>query len=97
MRELFAKKVPLVGAHRGASHYYPENTMLSFKKALELGADYVELDVHLTKDEVPVVMHDSKLERTTNGKGNIRDYTIDELKQLEAGLEMNFPGWKYRL
>ncbi|WP_445487654.1 glycerophosphodiester phosphodiesterase [Niallia sp. 03133] len=86
MRELFqSNKNSLVGAHRGASQYYPENTMLSFHKALELGADYIELDVHLTKDEVPVVIHDSTLERTTDGKGKIRDYTMEELKRFDAG------------
>lgn len=86
MRELFnTQEFPFVGAHRGASKYCPENTMPSFKKALELGTDYIELDVHLSKDEVPVVMHDSRLERTSNGKGRLRDYTVEELKELDAG------------
>ncbi|NGP45538.1 glycerophosphodiester phosphodiesterase [Bacillaceae bacterium SIJ1] len=86
MREIFqAKQSPLVGAHRGASHYYPENTMLSFQKAVELGADYIELDVHLTKDNIPVIMHDANLERTSDGKGRIKDFTVEELKQLDVG------------
>ncbi|MCP1136201.1 glycerophosphodiester phosphodiesterase [Paenibacillus polysaccharolyticus] len=86
MRELFVSKgFPLVGAHRGASQYYPENTMLAYQKAYDMGADYIELDVHLSKDEVPVIMHDATLERTSNGTGKLRDYTVDQLKQLDVG------------
>lgn len=71
-------------AHRGASFYAPENTLPSFELALEQGADGVELDVHFSKDGELVVMHDERVDRTTNGKGFIKDFTLDELKALDA-------------
>jgi len=72
-------------AHRGASAYYPENTMLSFGKALEMGATGIETDVQLTKDGVLVLIHDETLNRTTNGEGLVKDYTYKELSELDAG------------
>lgn len=72
-------------AHRGASFYAPENTMSAFELAHQMKADMIELDVLLSKDNVPVVLHDSFLEGTTNGKGLVKDHTLDELKQLDAG------------
>lgn len=74
-------------AHRGASKVAPENTLSSVRKALELSSDYVEVDVHLTQDEVPVVIHDSFPERTTNSKSGKRvtEMTLAELKTLDAG------------
>lgn len=71
-------------AHRGYSGRYPENTMLAFKKAVEAGCDEIELDVHLTKDDVLVVFHDEKIDRTTDGTGLIKDYTYEELKKFNA-------------
>ncbi|AEV28784.1 glycerophosphoryl diester phosphodiesterase [Sphaerochaeta pleomorpha str. Grapes] len=71
--------------HRGFSGRYPENTMLSFKKAYEVGCDGIELDVHLSKDGQLVVIHDEMLDRTTNAKGFVRDYTLSELRQIHAG------------
>ncbi|MBQ1892757.1 MAG: glycerophosphodiester phosphodiesterase [Clostridia bacterium] len=71
-------------AHRGASFYAPENTMPSFELALEQGADGVELDVHFSKDGELVVMHDERVDRTTDGKGFIKDFTLAELKALDA-------------
>lgn len=71
--------------HRGAKGYSPENTLASFKKALELGVDVIELDVYLSKDNHLVIMHDKTVNRTTNGKGNIADKTLAELKKLDAG------------
>lgn len=71
-------------AHRGFSGKYPENTMLAFKKAIELGCDGIELDVQLSKDGEVMIMHDEKLERTTNGKGYLKDYTSSELKKFNA-------------
>ena len=62
-------------AHRGASAQYPENTMLAFRRAIEQGVDALELDVHLTADDELVIIHDSTLERTTNGYGNVRDHS----------------------
>jgi glycerophosphoryl diester phosphodiesterase len=72
-------------AHRGASGYYPENTMASFEGAVELESDMIELDVALSKDGVPVVIHDAELKRTTNGRGPVSSYTLQELKKLDAG------------
>lgn len=72
-------------AHRGASAYYPENTMISFEGAIARGADMVELDVQLSRDGEVVVFHDEKLSRCTNGKGKISDYKLVELKKLDAG------------
>jgi glycerophosphoryl diester phosphodiesterase len=72
-------------AHRGASAYYPENTIASFQGAISMGADMVELDVQLTKDGEVVVFHDEKITRCTNGKGRIVDHTLIELKALDAG------------
>lgn len=71
-------------AHRGFSGKYPENTMLAFSKAIEIGADGIELDVQLTKDNVPIIIHDEKIDRTTNGTGFVVDYTYEELKQFDA-------------
>jgi glycerophosphoryl diester phosphodiesterase len=71
--------------HRGASAYEPENTLLAFKKALELGADAVELDVRATRDGELVVMHDHKLDRTTNGKGFVKNFSLKEIQRLDAG------------
>ena len=71
-------------AHRGFSGKYPENTMLSFKKAVEAGCDEIELDVQLTKDNVLVVIHDENIKRTTDGEGLVRKYTFEELRQFNA-------------
>ena len=68
--------------HRGARAYEPENTLRSFKKALELGVDAVELDVRKAKDGEIVVMHDAKVDRTTSGKGLVSELTLKEIKQL---------------
>ncbi|WP_080846945.1 glycerophosphodiester phosphodiesterase [Cytobacillus gottheilii] len=72
-------------AHRGASGYCPENTLAAFDMAVEMKADYIELDLQLSKDGEIVVIHDLKLDRTTNGKGRVIDYTYEELRQLDAG------------
>lgn len=76
---------PAVIAHRGASGEAPENTLAAFRRALELGADAVELDVHLSADGVPVVIHESLLDRTTDGRGLVKDYPLDALRRLDAG------------
>ncbi|HEX8270041.1 MAG TPA: glycerophosphodiester phosphodiesterase family protein [Flavobacterium sp.] len=68
--------------HRGAEGYEPENTMTSFRKAIELGADGIELDVHLSADGHVVVIHDHTLERTTNGNGAVSDLSLQQLKLL---------------
>lgn len=74
----------LVIAHRGASGYAPENTMESFRLAVQMGADGIELDVHLSADDQLVVIHDETVDRTTNGKGRVRDMTLAQLQQLDA-------------
>jgi len=75
-----------VFAHRGASTRLPENTLEAFSAAVELGADGIELDVHLTKDGEIVVAHDEQLERVSNGTGHINDHTLKELKALDFGM-----------
>lgn len=67
-------------AHRGASAAEPENTMAAFRKAIELGSDGIELDVHLSKDGEIVVTHDETLERVSDGKGRVVDYTLEQLR-----------------
>lgn len=71
-------------AHRGFSGKYPENTMLAFEKAIEAGCDGIEFDVQLTKDGIPVIIHDETIDRTTNGTGYVCDYTYEELSKFDA-------------
>ncbi|MCA1011981.1 glycerophosphodiester phosphodiesterase [Halobacillus halophilus] len=72
-------------AHRGASGYAPENTMAAFEQAFEMKADMFELDVQMSKDGELVVIHDTKVDRTTDGAGKVKDLTYDELQELDAG------------
>ncbi|SHF58753.1 glycerophosphodiester phosphodiesterase [Ornithinibacillus halophilus] len=72
-------------AHRGASKFAPENTMPAFQLAYEMNAEGIETDVQLTKDNVPVLIHDEHVKRTTNGVGYIKDLKYEQLKQLDAG------------
>ncbi|WP_343705334.1 glycerophosphodiester phosphodiesterase family protein [Flavobacterium sp.] len=69
-------------AHRGAKAYEPENTLQAFQKALDLNSDGIELDVHLSSDEHIIVIHDETIDRTTNGKGLVNDFTLAELKSF---------------
>ena len=80
---------PLIVAHRGASAYAPENTIAAFKKAIEAGAEGVEFDVRLSKDGVPVVIHDATLARTTGINGRVAEVTADRLLHLDAGSWFN--------
>lgn len=75
-------KKPLIWAHRGASAYAPENTLPSFQKAISLNADGVELDVQLTKDGEMVVLHDEEINRTSDHRGYVKDFTLAELKKM---------------
>jgi glycerophosphoryl diester phosphodiesterase len=77
---------PWVIAHRGASGHAPENSMAAFERAVQLGAPFIETDLHLTRDARFVAIHDATLERTTNGRGNVHDFTLHELRRLDAGL-----------
>ena len=76
---------PWIWAHRGASGHAPENTMEAFRLAQEMGADGVEIDVYFSKDGEIVICHDSKIDRTSNGQGEIEEYTLAELKQFDFG------------
>ena len=80
-----SQPIPLIIAHRGDVTNAPENTIPAFTKALELGADGIELDVRLTKDEKLVVFHDRRLERTSSGSGPVNHRTQDEVRALDAG------------
>lgn len=85
LSELKTAKRLLIIAHRGYRAKYPENTLVAFEEAIDAGADMIELDVLLTKDRKMVVIHDESLDRTTNAQGTVRDYTLSELKTLDAG------------
>jgi glycerophosphoryl diester phosphodiesterase len=76
---------PAVIAHRGLSAEAPENTLAAFRLAAKRGLSWIETDVRLSKDGVPMVFHDARLNRTTNGKGPFRHFTATELQQLDAG------------
>src|SRR5260370_42619921 len=75
----------LLGGHRGNADECPENTLASFRSAIELDVDVIECDVHLSDDGGLAVIHDHLLDRTTDGSGLVRDYTMAELKRFDAG------------
>ena len=83
------KKI-IVEGHRGYAAMYPENTLISFKAALELGVDAFEFDVWLTADKVPVIMHDGNAKRTCGVDRHVRDMTLAEVKELDAGYAEKF-------
>lgn len=72
-------------AHRGASGHAPENTLAAFRRAVALGATFIETDLHLSRDAHFVAIHDETLERTTNGRGAVHDHTLADLRRLDAG------------
>lgn len=76
---------PLVFAHQGAENLWPSNTMFAFQHAAAMGVDVLDTDMHMTKDGALVLMHDETVDRTTDGAGAIRDLTLDEVRQLDAG------------
>lgn len=80
-----SEKNVLVVGHRGARALYPENTMVSFREAISLGVDGIEMDVNISKDGQLMVIHDNMVDRTTNGIGMVADFSLKELKQLDAG------------
>lgn len=77
-----------VFAHRGFSAEYPENTLIAFQAAVDAGADGIELDVHMAGDGTLVVIHDDRVDRTTNGRGCVAELSVTELKRLQAGAEL---------
>lgn len=78
-------RAPWIIAHRGASGHAPENTFAAFERAVQLGAGFIETDLQLTRDARFVAIHDATLERTTNGRGAVRDHTLAQLRELDAG------------
>lgn len=74
-----------VAAHRGFSEKYPENTIPAFQAAIDLNVDQLEIDIRVTKDDQLVIIHDAAVDRTTNGTGKVCDYTLEELRRLDAG------------
>jgi glycerophosphoryl diester phosphodiesterase len=76
---------PWIIGHRGASGHAPENTLASFRRAVELGARFIETDLRLSHDAQFVAMHDATLDRTSNGRGLVRDFTLAQLRELDAG------------
>src|ERR1051325_5675034 len=85
---------PLVIAHQGGDGIRPGDTMLAFENATQIGADVLEMDAHITKDSQIVLMHDEKVDRTTNGKGLIEDLTLAQLKKLDAAYGWSNDGGK---
>jgi glycerophosphoryl diester phosphodiesterase len=81
----------MIIGHRGAAGYEPENTLLSFRKAIDIGVYWVEFDLHRSADGHLMVIHDDTVDRTTNGHGKVRDMTLDELKRLDAGKGQQIP------
>lgn len=86
--------MPKIIAHRGVSAHAPENTMAAFQLALDMGADGIELDAMLSKEGEIVVIHDDRVDRTTNGTGAVRDLTLAELQSLDAGGGERIPSLK---
>ena len=78
-------KLPQIIAHRGDSGLAPENTRPAIERAIEIGVDIVEVDVRMTKDGVPVLLHFERLEHTTSGNGLLADHTWEEIQRLDAG------------
>ena len=86
LEELKTTNKIIVAGHRGYSGRFPENSLLAFREAAEVGCDVIEVDVTLSKDEIPVISHDDHLERISNGEGMIADYTCKELKEFDFGI-----------
>ena len=81
----------ILTGHRGAAALEPENTLLSMQKAIDLSVDQIEIDVHLTSDQHLVVIHDTTVDRTTDGQGAVADFTLEKIKQLDAGKGERIP------
>ena len=77
--------LPPIMGHRGAAGHAPENTLAGFNAAARLGVSWVEFDVHLSSDRIPVLLHDDTLDRTTDGEGPVDDLTAEVLTSLDAG------------
>jgi glycerophosphoryl diester phosphodiesterase len=90
---------PIIFAHRGDLAHAPENTLPSFSQAIQKGADGVELDAKLTADGHVIVIHDTTVDRTTNGSGKVASFTLDDIRKLDAGkwFDEKFSGTKVPL
>jgi len=88
---LYRLPSPVIFAHRGASAYAPENTLAAFNLAHQQGANAIELDVKLSADGIPVVIHDTTVDRTTNGSGRVADLELATLQKLDAGEGQQIP------
>jgi len=95
MKKPFFDKPARIFAHRGNSKEYPENTALAFEKAIELGADVIETDAHITKDGYVVIAHDEELSNITDGNGKIGELPLLQIKQLDAGYNFTQDGETY--
>ena len=83
-----------VWAHRGASGHAPENTLPAFELAYTMGADGIELDVQMTKEGIPVVIHDERIDRVSDGNGYVQDFTLEELKTFNVNKNFSAFGEK---
>jgi glycerophosphoryl diester phosphodiesterase len=92
IRPFLQASYPLAFAHRGGAKLWPENTMVAFQGAVDLGYQYLETDLHATRDGVLVTIHDSTLARTTDGSGSVSEHTLEELKRLDAGYHFSPDG-----
>jgi len=81
-------------AHRGGLAYAPENTLAAFQNAIDQGVDWLEFDVQMTKDGALVVIHDETVDRTTNGRGAVRDLTLEQIRSLDAGQGQKVPTFR---
>jgi glycerophosphoryl diester phosphodiesterase len=89
--------LPLTFAHRGGAGLWPENTLLAFRGAIELGCSHLETDLRMSRDGEIVLLHDVRLERTTNGVGEVSDFTLQELQRLDAGYRFSPDGQSFPL
>ena len=87
-------RLPLVTSHAACKGHAPENTLAGIEAALRLGAEAIEVDVHCTADSVPVLLHDDTVDRTTDGTGDIREMTLAQARQLDAGAQQFVPRFK---
>ena len=85
MKQKKTLKLPKLIGHRGVKDLCPENTLESITRAFEIGLNFVEIDVKISKDKVPILLHDDTLDRTTNGSGLAIDYDYENIKKLDAG------------
>jgi glycerophosphoryl diester phosphodiesterase len=95
LRPFLSSDRPIGFAHRGGSALWPENTLEAFRGALGLGISHLETDVHCTRDGELVVFHDARLDRTTDGHGYLRNFTLAELRRLDAGYRMTPDGLSF--